>query len=236
MNYIELTNALLRRFNEVELSAGNFAGATGFHAHAKDCINNAIRDVIHAELEWPFLFTSGSATLVSGTGIYALPVSAVRVNFNSFYRVSASAVQAGHLNPMDYDLWQQYYRERDDRYSVSASALSVPEFVFKTPNFLFGVTPIPSEPFVIKYNYFASPDDLSAATDTTSIPTRYHYALVDGGAYHVYMFRENMEQAQMMEARFTKWIKRMRVDLINRYTAIRDDRVQRTTYTTVKAL
>ena len=44
-SYLQFTNRVLRRFGEVELTAANFAADTGFHAFAKDTIDDAIQDI-----------------------------------------------------------------------------------------------------------------------------------------------------------------------------------------------
>lgn len=227
MNYLELANAMLKRLNETELTSGTFVSAVGFHSFVKDCVNSSIRDIIHAELEWPFLFTSGTLTLVSGSGVYAIPVSAVRIDWDSFHMLSSSAlgVESTHLKYIDYDEWQQLYRAEDDKYITSST--SIPKRVFKTQNLQYGFSPPPGAAFVIAYDYWASPNDLSAAGDTTVIPARYHWTIVDGAMYHLYMFRENFESAGIAQQRFTAGIKRMRVDLINRLYEARDDRVRR---------
>ena len=227
MNYLELTNAMLKRLNETELTSGTFVSAVGFHSLVKDCVNSSIRDIIHAELEWPFLFTSGPLTFTSGSGIYIIPTSAVRVDWDSFQLISSSAlgVESTHIKYIDYDEWQQRYRAEDDKYVSGVT--SIPERVFRTQNLQFGFSPVPDKAYVIAYDYWASPNDLSAAGDTTVIPTRYHWTIVDGAMYHLYMFRENFESAGVAQQRFTAGIKRMRVDLISRLYEARDDRVRR---------
>ncbi|KKL57466.1 hypothetical protein LCGC14_2235150, partial [marine sediment metagenome] len=49
-SYLELTNRVIRRFNEVELTAANFAAAVGFQAFIKDSVNDSIQDINEAEL------------------------------------------------------------------------------------------------------------------------------------------------------------------------------------------
>ena len=44
--YLALTNDLLRRINEVQLTTANFATAKNVQAIAKDAINNSIREIL----------------------------------------------------------------------------------------------------------------------------------------------------------------------------------------------
>ena len=39
--YLQLTNELLREWNEVVLTSSTFSSAVGIQAHAKDCINRS---------------------------------------------------------------------------------------------------------------------------------------------------------------------------------------------------
>ena len=51
LTFLEMTNAALRRLNEVQLTSANFATAKGFHAQAKDAVNSALVDIHRSELE-----------------------------------------------------------------------------------------------------------------------------------------------------------------------------------------
>ena len=53
--FINLTNELLRRLNEVQIDESSFASAKNVQALAKDAINSAIRQTLQDAQEWPFL-------------------------------------------------------------------------------------------------------------------------------------------------------------------------------------
>ena len=52
--FIDLTNKVLRRLNEVEMTSSDFASATGVQALAKDAVRDSIAKINQAEFEWPF--------------------------------------------------------------------------------------------------------------------------------------------------------------------------------------
>ena len=58
--YLNLTNELLREFNEVVLTSSDFSSAIGIQQHAKDAINRAYLDIVNEEPSWPFLATAES--------------------------------------------------------------------------------------------------------------------------------------------------------------------------------
>ena len=65
MNYLELTNAVLREINEVEVT--NIGSTRGIQTSVKDFINKAQRDIINSEVEWPFTVVSQSFSTAAGT-------------------------------------------------------------------------------------------------------------------------------------------------------------------------
>ncbi len=229
MNYLNLCNAVAHRLNEVPMTTANFATAAGFHAQIKDAVQFAVRDIYHAEYEWPFTHSATTVTLTSGTAIYGLASAApsfVRVDWESFRLNKAipdSTVVAYHIPYMDYDVWRQTRQATDA--NMSASAYTDPDFVFKTQHEEFGVTPPPDKNYSITFEYWVSPADLSASTDTPAIYDRFDHVIIDGAMWYCYMFRENVEAAAGMEKKFKDGIRRMRVDLINRFDAFRSDYV-----------
>ena len=84
-SYLQLTNRVIRRFNEVELTAANFAAATGFQAFAKDAINDAVQDINEAETFWPFNVATQTDTLARGIVSRDLPTGYRMVDFESFF-------------------------------------------------------------------------------------------------------------------------------------------------------
>lgn len=229
MNYLNLCNAVAHRLNEVPMTSTNFATASGFHAQIKDAVQFAVRDIYHAEYEWPFTHSAATVTLTSGTPTYTLASAApnfVRVDWDSFFlnkNVPDSTVVGRHIPYMDYDLWRQT-REATD-VNMSASVYREPDYVYKTQHEEFGVTPYPDKNYSITFEYWVSPSDLSLYSDTPAIYDRFDHVIIDGAMWYCYMFRDNVEAAAVMEKKFQNGIRRMRVDLINRFDAFRSDYV-----------
>jgi len=229
MNYLALCNAVAHRLNEVPMTATNFVSATGFHAQIKDAVQFAVRDIYHAEYEWPFTHSAATVVLTSGTPRYDLSAAApnfVRVDWDSFRLdkgVPDTSVAAKHIPYIDYDVWKQNSEAND--INMSSSTYHAPDNVYKTQAEEFGVTPYPDKNYSISFEYWFAPVDLSAPTDTPAIYDRFHYVIVDGAMWYCYMFRDNVEAAAIMEKKFQNGIRRMRVDLINRFEAFRSDYV-----------
>ena len=60
--YLQLTNELLREFNEVELTSSNFSSSVGVQSHIKDLVNRAYLDMVNEEPQWPFLAVGESGS------------------------------------------------------------------------------------------------------------------------------------------------------------------------------
>ena len=82
MNYLELTNAVLREINEVEVT--NLGSTRGIQTSVKDFVNKAQRDIINSEVEWPFTVVSQSFSTADGTAEYSRESDAKTIDFDSF--------------------------------------------------------------------------------------------------------------------------------------------------------
>ena len=94
-SYLELTNRVIRRFNEVTLTAANFTAATGFQAFCKDAINDSIADINEAEIEWPFNINTRTDTLTRGIAEYSLPTGFRSADFESFFLFPSDLITNG---------------------------------------------------------------------------------------------------------------------------------------------
>ena len=78
-DYLGLTNEVLARMNEVELTASNFvSGARGFQTQCKNAVNDAINYVNQSEYGWPFSHATNTVTLANTTR-YSIPLASCRL-------------------------------------------------------------------------------------------------------------------------------------------------------------
>lgn len=224
--FLTLTNKVLERINEVQLTSSNFSSASSVQAYAKQAVNDSIREINQKERQWPFNYTSGSQTCTAGTNLYTLPSGYKDVDIDTFFLERAENLGTDNLDlegrwlrPILYEEWTRYHR-RDDEWvsaNLSDAGTRIPELVFLTFNDKFGVTPNPTEAFVIKFNYWAAPAELSAHDDTTTIPTRFDRVIVEGAMEKMNLFKDNSELSQLNRRNFEMGIAEMRSQLINKY-------------------
>lgn len=219
-NYLELTNSLLRSLNEVELTSANFLTAKGFYAHARDSVNNALRDINQAGQEWPFNHVEQTDILSDGISRYPFPSDSSKIDFDSF-RIKEDATfgnDTTRLEVITYDDYLKHYVDLE--YSTDTSRRGVPTKVCQSPSDQYIVVPPPNEDYELVYEYYRIPVDLVNPTDVPFVPERYKYVVLDGAKYHAYMFRSNEQAATIAKSKFDEGLKRMRSVLINKYEYI----------------
>ena len=223
--FLTLVNDTIRRLNEVELSAADFTSVIGFRSQVKDAVNASLHEISQREYYFPFNHTTGSLTLVSGTGTYTLATTLKIADWNSF-RINYDSVNdfaARKLKQINYDTFLSRYFERDSE--ATSGDYDQPIYVYRTPDDKAGFTPIPNAAYSVSYDYYAYHTDLSAATDVMTIPDAFKHVIIDGALYHCYMFRDNSQQAALVKQKFDLGIDHMRSILINRFTEVRDTRM-----------
>lgn len=211
MNYLELTNAVLREINEVEVT--NIGSTRGIQTSVKDFINKAQRDIINSEVEWPFTVVNQSFSTVAGTAEYSREADAKTVDFDSF-TVQKSGEAERKLRYLSFNEYLDAKNEIDTNPNTSARA--APDFVYETPDNKIGLSPVPDDTYTVRYYYYQTSTDMSGATDTPVIPERFHDVIVNRARYYAHMLRSDVQFSQLAMRDYTDGLSRMRVELINR--------------------
>jgi len=214
-DFLGLTNDIARRLNETELTAANFPAATGVFSQLKDSVNAAIRDINQSHFAFPFNHNFDEITLTAGQLRYPLPTNSKYVDFDSvrLQRTTTPLVESARRLPqLAYD--EYVSRFIDDEYKA-ASQGSAPEYVVRSQDNDIIFAPIPNAAYSVKYEYYMFPADLTNDTDVPTIPFRYRHVIVDGAMYYAYMFRDNLESAQLSFRKFEDGMKRMRTQNVN---------------------
>ena len=146
-----------------------------------------------------------------------------------YVRVSRQDVTPRKLKYISYDNWLQSFKERDSKNDDGVYA--TPEFVYRKPDYgYFGLSPIPNkDDYTIEYDYFTTHTDLSASTDTMSLPDRFAPLIVDRAKYYTYMLRSDAQHASMAERDYQRKLRLLRVDYSSRQEYMRDTRINQGT-------
>jgi hypothetical protein len=208
--FINLTNELLRRLNEVQITESEFTSVKNVQALAKDSINSSIRQMLQDAQEWPFTLTTTTQTLTAGTGTYDFPADYSKADWDTFYirQLSSENNTPKKLTLVTFDQYISALKPLEDL--GGEGARSDPDYVFMTQEEKFGVTPIPDAAYVIEYRYWKYPADLTASSDTALVPDRFKHVIIDGAMMYMMMFRSNEQSAAMHEKKFLDGIAMMR--------------------------
>jgi hypothetical protein len=229
-DYLSITNEVLSRFNEVELTSANFTTSRGFQTQCKNAINSAVRFVNQQEYTWPFNHASNDETLVVGQTRYNLPTSTKLVDYETFrIRKSDSLnVVATPLKVIDYKEYIDRFVGQEDDTTLG----NVPKYIFRTPDNKYGLVPYPDKAYTLTFDYYTYPEDLSASSDVPTIPERFRSIIVDGACMYGYEFRGETGQFQLAEERFKQGVKNMQSVLLNRYDYMRSTYIPRSNRST----
>jgi len=298
--FLTLTNKVLARLNEVQLTSTTFATARGIQVQAQNAVNESVRYINQKEFQYPFNHSTKTETLVAGTVRYTIPTTAKTVDYNTFRLVKDSDLgsSGGRLYIINYNDYINSYITQEDEINTtnldgsltdSATTITVnsttgfdstgtifigneqitytgtssttftgatrgandttaaahsddtqvaqfesggvPQYVARTPDNNFLLYPFPTKGFSLKYDFFSFPTDMSASTDTTTVPDRFAAVIVDGATAFVYQYRGETAQYQLNFQRFEQGIKNMQTLLVNRFEYVRSTFIPKVGYT-----
>lgn len=215
-NFLSLVNDVSTRINETHLTSSNFSTAAGFYPQIKEAVNSSIRHVNQAHFFWPFNHIQDDITLSAGTSRYDLPDNAKYVDFGSFRVQRNSSLNLGEGKRLPQVTYAEYLDKYiDQEYETDSTKGAVPRNVVRTPDEQFIIVPMPNAAYTIEYEYYTFPVDLELYDDIPTIPERFRHVIVDGAMYYAYMFRDNIEMANLSQSKFENGIKQMRTILVN---------------------
>lgn len=227
--FIELTNILLRRLNEVPLDETNFAGARGLQAAAKEAVVSTIQKINKNPFQWVFTASLGSQVLTQGVNEYNWPSDFLNADWSSFQLIKDDSlnINSRDLLKINREQWYNSYRNRDT--DAGTNGVAIPLFVFEGHGNKFGVSPSPDKAYTVSYRYYNKSGKLVSALDECNIPSDYDYVIVAGALYLMKMFKEDTEGMQVFKQEYKEGLSEMRNLLLNRVDTLQDTRILRNT-------
>lgn len=219
--YLTLVNLALGRINEVQLTSGTFAAATGPQLAMQTAINAAIFDISRRYQQWPFNYGQQTfATTASITGAianeYTPPPTVTIIKWDTFgvQRDDSATppIVSATLSPVDYNLWAKRIRPLD--LQISTGGFSQPRYVIKGGDGNIILSPPPDTIYTIYYDAWSDPTALALFSDACVIPDKYNYVLVDGAIYYGYDFRSDQAAQDRAKTKFDSGVQEMLRELV----------------------
>jgi len=117
LTFLTLSNSVITRMNEVELTSSNFTNARGVQIQCKNAVNEAIRYINQREFGYSFNHATNTQSLVPGKVRYDLPTSTKSVDYNTA-RIKSSTtlnVTGSNLGILNYNEYiQNEYANQED--------------------------------------------------------------------------------------------------------------------------
>ena len=133
-------------------------------------IKDADLDIQRMWFNWDFLWSEATLTPVAGVSTLTSPSDLAQWNTDSVvYNPTAEGWQ-----PLAFVPWLQY---RED-YKYGTVATGTPEFFSVKPDNVMDIYPTPDSTTALTSEYWATPTELSDATDISVIPVRFHRIII----------------------------------------------------------
>lgn len=193
--FLELTNRVLRKLNQIELTSATFASANGLQALAKDLIIESVDKIHQAAIRWPFLHTTGTITCVDGTNQYAIATGYRKVDWATMFLETDGTLEvtSKKLPEIPYHDWHNNFRGNEQL--ATDNSVNIPSMVYRTRDAKIGISPIPDRAYTITYEYWQVPTRISAHGDTVLIPAEYDNVIISHAMIGGYRFKENYEMS-----------------------------------------
>ena len=125
LTFLTLSNSVITRMNEVELTSSNFTSSRGVQTQCKNAVNESIRYINQREFGYSFNHESNSSTLVAGQTRYTVPTSTKSIDYSTARIKKDSDLNAAgnNLVTLNYNEYieKDYANQEDD---VAATTLN----------------------------------------------------------------------------------------------------------------
>lgn len=214
-NFLTLVNNVLQRVNEVPLTSGTFADASGFYADVKNAVNIAINEINTQQFEWPFNHETSTVVLTIDQVRYNLPVDYKNVAWDTF-RIRGDDSLHNNTTSLKQVDYEEYLEKFSDMEYRPGDYHALPTNVVRNRDDTYGVIAPPDKAYTLDFEYYVLTEDLENYDDVPRIPEFHKHVIHNGAMHYTYMFRGDNEAAVISKQVFDKQVANMRTMFINR--------------------
>jgi len=177
-----------------QLNTGDYVTIKGATPTGYNVTNASITKV--DATTFTYSVASGLSTPATGT-IYSIPFYAEK-----------------KLTKIDLDGYRKQKYEERDRQAIIDDVYEQPRWVVQKSDNNLTISPPCDKEYTIYCEGFSTPTALSAYGDVPTIPEAYEQVIIERALYYAYMYRDNIEEADRADDKFTKSVNNMRRVLI----------------------
>jgi hypothetical protein len=223
---LELTNELLRRLKEPELTESTFASARGTQATAKDCIKASVSEIYARDFTLPPIRSRVSINIVPGQIVYELTgLNAGVINWDSarIRKNETFGINTSTLEPISTKEWYTKLRPADE--DAGDTGIGLPRYIFDASydgdvsydldhnSVWVGISPSPDKEYLLDIDCTMINYSLMFFDDMVALPNYFDWVIILGALKTFYMFKDNSEQANIISNEFNKGLGIMRAQL-----------------------
>lgn len=197
MNFLELANRLKVKARVTGADMTAVTGQAAEFARLVLFINEAWMDIQMVRPDWKWMRYSMTFPTVAGQPTYTLAqIESTGTGFTNFgnwdrdtfrcYTTSVGTNDENELKWMPYDLWRDTYQM-----GATRNTQTRPNQFTITPAHGIGLGCTPAAGYTISGDYYKVATEMAANTDTPSLPSQFHMAIV----YRAMMFYGVSESA-----------------------------------------
>jgi hypothetical protein len=179
VNKLQICQRTARECGVNSINFTTTVGLTGEARRVVDWVDTAYMQLQGMRQDWDWMRASTTFVTVAGQAEYTT-AQANTTNFGSWkkesfrgYLTATGQSSEFYLPWCDYEYWRDVYQFGSARTSTSQPV----EFTI-TPAKSIGLGPVPLVGYTIEGDYFTCPVEMSSDSDTPSLPTHYHMAIV----------------------------------------------------------
>lgn len=213
MNFLQLVQRLQQECGVSGSQIVTTANQIGENKRLVDWVNSAWVDIQGVHEDWQWLRTTTTFTTVAHQPYYTT-AQCNATNFGCWardtfrnYVTDTGTNSEIFMSYIDYEAWRDGYY-----YGALRNTLTRPFVMSISPDKSICLGPIADSGYTILGDYFTAPSELTSDSDTPSMPTKFHMAIIYRAMQFYGMYEANQETVQRGTVEYKRLLRRMEDD------------------------
>lgn len=214
MNFLELVNRTRVECGITGPALTTAQNLTGEAARIANWVSSAWIDIQTSKEDWLFMRSAATFNSVSQQQFYTPAQAGIGSTFANWKRDSFRCSSVGQnyadeqlMNYMEYTTFRNLYMYGNMRTTYARPVVATIDTTKR-----LGLGAIPDQPYVIDFEYYVKPIELTADIDTPALPSNFHMLIVFRAMYYYGGYESANEVYQRGEYEFQRLMQRLNVD------------------------